>query len=184
MRSSDPVPTSKRNLSPFPSSSSQHDAACFGRAVGIPCRRRSTASRLVRAPRCWEHRKRDRAVQSAISQASDCPEQRRRGPDPGGFQPAPANAPTCIRLLRLRASRFRVVLSVALLPPFDLVEGRRRYQKPRYGRSLGHDRARLLSLFSKTPDGNIVWVRGGHSTYTRGPFFALRASSKGSVKGL
>ena len=36
IRSADPVPISKMNLSPFPSSSSQHDAACFGRAVGMP----------------------------------------------------------------------------------------------------------------------------------------------------
>ena len=36
MRSADPVPRSKMNLSPFPSSTSQQLAACFGRAVGIP----------------------------------------------------------------------------------------------------------------------------------------------------
>ena len=33
---SDPVPISKINLSPFPSSTRKQAAACFGRAFGIP----------------------------------------------------------------------------------------------------------------------------------------------------
>jgi len=36
MRAAEPVPPSKRNLSPLPSSSSQQEAAWDSRAVGIP----------------------------------------------------------------------------------------------------------------------------------------------------
>ena len=36
IRSAEPEPMSKRNLSPFPSSTNQQAAACFGRALGIP----------------------------------------------------------------------------------------------------------------------------------------------------
>ena len=35
-RSWQPLPMSKRNFSPLPSSTSQHAAACFGRTLGMP----------------------------------------------------------------------------------------------------------------------------------------------------
>ena len=37
-RSWQPLPMSKRNFSPLPSSTSQHAAACFGRTLGMPVR--------------------------------------------------------------------------------------------------------------------------------------------------